>query len=382
LTRVAFSTETLFVTSQQAESGDIEMTAKEHERDAATVTDLPLRFACGAGGQPVSAASSDRELVISRDFAEAEEVGEMVPEARSKFTQISAGEFSGKVTRVELGDLVMHYICSSPETLNVSFTEADKSYFIMPFRWSGDLLWDGRTIQRPPLLYYPSRTEHVRRGRAVEGVAFAASTEWFESSVAALVGLDADEVPLRRGEIATSPRALEALPQLLLKTMAEVKATPEAFHDRKVQEMVAARIKGMLLSIVAAQPRVEWEKRYRVDATRIVRSAEEYFDRARDHVVSLADLCRASGVSARTLQYAFECICGMPPVQYFKRRRLSLARRALRQSEPIAGAVKAAALEAGFLHFGRFSADYQAMFGETPSETLNRSARRGSQVPR
>ena len=296
----------------------------------------------------------------------------MVPEAQCKFTQISAGEFSGRMTRVELGDLAMHYIFSSSETLNVSFTEADKSYFIAPFRWSGDLLWDGRTIQRPPLFYYPSRTEHVRRGRAVEGVAVAAPTEWFESSVAALVGVDANEVSLRRGEVATSPRASEALAQLLLKTMAEIEATPEAFHDRRVQEMVAARIKGMLLSIVAEQPRADWEKRYRVDATRIVRSAEEHFDRARNHVVSLADLCRAAGVSARTLQYAFEGICGMPPAQYFKRRRLSLARRVLRQSEPIAGAVKAAALEAGFLHFGRFSAEYQAMFGEMPSETLRK----------
>jgi AraC family transcriptional regulator, ethanolamine operon transcriptional activator len=87
-------------------------------------------------------------------------------------------------------------------------------------------------------------------------------------------------------------------------------------------------------------------------------------------------------VSARTLQYAFECICGMPPVQYFKRHRLSLARRALRRSEPSAGAVKTAALDAGFLHLGRFSAEYQAMFGEKPSETLTRPPQVGSRMPR
>jgi len=344
--------------------------------------DLSLPFASGASGRSSSAGASSRALLLSRKFTEAEEVGETVAEAQCKFTQISAGDFSGKVARVQLGDLAMHHLYSSPETLNITFNEGASALLIIPFQWSGELLWDGRVIKRPPLFYYPSGTEHVRRGRAIEGVALAVPSDWFESAVAALVGVDAHEVSLRRGEIATSPGETGTLTRLLLETITAVGANPEVFHERRVQERVSSRIKSAVLSIATAGPRSEWEKRYQLGATRIVRFAENYFEEARDHVVSLADLCRAAGVSARTLQYAFECICGMPPSQYFKRRRLSLARRALQQSEPIAGAVKVAALDAGFLHLGRFSAEYQAMFGEKPSETLHKSPQRVFQVPR
>jgi hypothetical protein len=195
-----------------------------------------------------------------------------VAEAQCKFTQISSGRFFGQVNRVELGDLTMHHLYSRPESLNVSVTEGDVSVFVLPFRWSGDRLWDGRPLRRPPPLYYPSGTEHIRRGRAVEGLAFAVPSDWFASAVAALVGIEVNDVRLQRGEIAISPKARDALAQRTLETMAAINATPAAFHDHRVQEMTAARIRNMLVSIVASEPRVEREQRNRVDATRIVRS--------------------------------------------------------------------------------------------------------------
>lgn len=322
------------------------------------------------GGAAAVTDSAGGELWTFHRFRDADEIGELIPETQSRFTQISAGEFSGQLKRVRLGDLAMHHIYSSAEALNVSFTEAEGAYFLMPFRWSGDLLWDRQPIDRPSILYYPAGVEHVRRGRALEGVALAVRGGWFESTIAALAGIEAPEVRLRRGPIAASPGAAESLRRVVLQTIESVASTPARFRDHRIQESAVERIKSELLSIVMGGSPIDGEERFPKDATRIVRLATDCFEEARDHAVSLADLCRAAGVSARTLHYAFECVCGMSPIQYFKRRRLTIARRALRTSEPGCGAVKVAALNAGFRHLGRFSAEYHALFGENPSETL------------
>ena len=105
----------------------------------------------------------------------------------------------------------------------------------------------------------------------------------------------------------------------------------------------------------------------------IVRRAEERFFASQAVSVSLADLCAATSVSQSTLYRAFDAVCGEPPLAYFHKRRLTEARRLLTNSPAYRGAVKHAALAAGFTEFGRFSVDYRQLFGESPSATLNRN---------
>jgi AraC family ethanolamine operon transcriptional activator len=84
-------------------------------------------------------------------------------------------------------------------------------------------------------------------------------------------------------------------------------------------------------------------------------------------------------VSERTLQYAFGDVYGMSPHTYLKSLRLAAARRLLLRSPDERGAVKRAALDAGFRQLGRFSVEYRQFFAESPSETL---ARHGGARPR
>jgi AraC family ethanolamine operon transcriptional activator len=102
----------------------------------------------------------------------------------------------------------------------------------------------------------------------------------------------------------------------------------------------------------------------------IVRIASEYFDAHADERVSLADLAKVAAASARSLNYAFQDLVGMSPMRYFRMKRLGRARSKLVQASPQRGAVKQAALSAGYTHLGRFSAEYHELFGELPSVTL------------
>ena len=88
----------------------------------------------------------------------------------------------------------------------------------------------------------------------------------------------------------------------------------------------------------------------------------------------IADLCRAAGVSERTLRNAFHDVHGLSPKQYLLRHGLEDARQALRLAQGTRGAVTLVATEHGFFELGRFAGVYRQLFGERPSDTLRRAS--------
>ncbi len=102
------------------------------------------------------------------------------------------------------------------------------------------------------------------------------------------------------------------------------------------------------------------------------RRAREYLDSHIDRSVSLAELCRVTGTSARTLQYAFRDHYGVAPQAYHRSRRLSAVHQVLKRRWPSETTVTDVALDHGFWHLGRFGQAYKARFHESPSETLAR----------
>jgi AraC family transcriptional regulator, ethanolamine operon transcriptional activator len=87
---------------------------------------------------------------------------------------------------------------------------------------------------------------------------------------------------------------------------------------------------------------------------------------------TVADICAALTVNQRTLARAMRTVRGTTPSQYLHGLALAEARAALLDSRT--RSVRQAALRCGFRELGRFAADYRAVFGENPSETLRRTA--------
>jgi AraC family transcriptional regulator, ethanolamine operon transcriptional activator len=112
--------------------------------------------------------------------------------------------------------------------------------------------------------------------------------------------------------------------------------------------------------------------RTRQAQSRIVKIAEDHAQSQTGASLYVTDLCRVTGVSERTLEYAFREITGLTPMAYLLRLRLHGVREALLAATPASTTVSAAALNWGFWHFGEFSRAYKDCFGELPSETLRR----------
>ncbi len=155
-----------------------------------------------------------------------------------------------------------------------------------------------------------------------------------------------------------------------------LRRTLYATDDRNVRQSPALRQleSDLMTLLLQAQPHNYRRFLHRKNdaGTWHLVAAEEYM-RASAHLpISLGEVCRAAGVNARTLQDSFRKKRGCTPMEFLRNIRMEQVRTGLLQpGEQTSVAGEAARW--GFLHFGRFSSEYRARFGELPSETLRRS---------
>lgn len=94
----------------------------------------------------------------------------------------------------------------------------------------------------------------------------------------------------------------------------------------------------------------------------------EEIERVPDRGYAVGDLARLSGMSARSLQYAFRERFQVSPMQYLRQVRLDRAHDDLAEGT---GTVAQVASYWGFTNLGRFAQAYRARFGEFPAATLD-----------
>ncbi len=152
---------------------------------------------------------------------------------------------------------------------------------------------------------------------------------------------------------------------------------PELFNTSEERRVAAqAELLDMLLTTLSSTSKLEPEKRERTRQLQsdIVHIAERYALANIDERLYVTDLCRAAGVSERSLEYAFRAVMGLSPTAYLTRIRLHRVHHALLQAKPGSTTVTEQALNWGFWHFGEFSRAYKDCFDELPSSTLRRTS--------
>lgn len=143
-----------------------------------------------------------------------------------------------------------------------------------------------------------------------------------------------------------SPKAMALLKEAMLRLIFENQ--PHHF---------SGRLGGKLLDVVVPQ---------------YVRKATDFMHAHMHEPLTVAEIAAAAGVSIRSLQAAFQHFQETTPVAYLRRIRLEAVRTELSMPEnelPI----REVALKWGFTHMSRFSAQYRAVYGVLPSDTVKRS---------
>src|SRR5437868_3039859 len=107
-------------------------------------------------------------------------------------------------------------------------------------------------------------------------------------------------------------------------------------------------------------------------ATIMIRFEEVLAQRLSD-ALHMPTLCELIGVTQQALRSSCAVFLGMSPTRYMLLRRLRQVRITLRDAAPDAVNIAELAQNFGFEQLARFAAAYQAVFGETPSTTLQRA---------
>ncbi len=94
------------------------------------------------------------------------------------------------------------------------------------------------------------------------------------------------------------------------------------------------------------------------------------------NVPSIFEVCQRLQVSRRTVQNSFQTVAETTPLNYLRCVRLNGVRRELLSTTAQQASIGDIASRWGFFHLSHFAEDYQALFGELPSQTARRQVQK------
>jgi len=239
---------------------------------------------------------------------------------------------------------------------------------------TGEARWMGRRVSADDLLIQRFNAEaDYMSGSVSDRVVFTIP----EAELATRIGLrtDADpELVLSCSVVRLDARVAARLRQACLEYLGMVWSSLATADRGAMLERVAQHLVEMLSeALVPGGHSYEPRSSVAQQPFGLIRRTEDYCSGTPDRPMRIGQLSREIGVSERTLRDAFHRMTGMGPHAWLKTMQLNRVYRTLRFADPDEVLVKQVAIANGFFHFGQFSSDYKRLFGELPSETLQRA---------
>ncbi|MGU7782696.1 helix-turn-helix domain-containing protein [Burkholderia sp. PU8-34] len=308
-------------------------------------------------------------------FTDVEEQARVFDGWSLNYTQISGGLFHGSSSIVSLGGVRLLVEDLDKVILQQGAVPSDRIAVAVPLELEGHARMCGEKSGRDSLhvfsslpafeFYSPAR--HVLMNIEIEPDKL--SSESMRTVAASLRARTLAPLIPMAADVADNLR------DLLRQTLAVVaKSSPvEAVTSPDRIELLARTVLYAISEVIAvapvdagsnvARPTKHWS---------LVNAVQERLQDASTCPLSIAELCVQLGISRRTVQYAFHEALDLNPIAYLRAVRLNHVRREFRLGE----SVTSAATKWGFWHLGSFAQDYRSMFGELPSVTAKRYARK------
>ena len=344
----------------QGVAGDV-----TRERDAAATN--TGRSASG------DASAFAREAILRLECNDADELATRIPGWGVEFTQLKPGSFSGNLTIIPLGSVLIGYGKYDQPLLQHVAGPPGCMIVNRPGRGSAPIRHLGRELQDDECFVGGSSSE----GEAMsEGVTYPTALS---------VRLDAWQTGPRW---LSDPRSLSVRGTTMRKTGAKwtnafldgmawivdaVAQYPDTFARTDVRASLADLLLVRVDALAAGDFPISEDRQARIHRRMAVQRAREYVRRNLAEPIRLSHLCRYARTEARALEYGFQDLVGMSPIAYIRTTRLHRARRILRSTAVSHRSISEIALDCGFWHLSQFAVDYKALFGESPSITFRRT---------
>ena len=308
--------------------------------------------------------------LLQRTFDDVDDLNMTARQWDNDFRQLDRGRFHGKL--LQFGMQGVHIVdCQFDRALKqVGTPPVGLRTVAVPANPDFRCEWRGHSIDGQSLMIFPRGSELS----SISAPGFHAYACSFPEELLSAVGESLevggmDELCGGAEAIRIEAATASKLSECLHRVCQSVRDKPTALSSAALRSQLTHNLPSTLLRALAAVrgkcPAITGPKRLATLAR-----AEKFIEQNAFHEIGVGDICEATGVSERTLQYAFIQKFGMGPKEYLNAFRLFLVRRQLRAADPRKTKVADVANECGFWHMGQFAADYRERFEELPSQTL------------
>lgn len=292
------------------------------------------------------------------------------------YTQLDKGPFSGTITSVASQGVQIFR-----ESMNRSVDELasapPNSYVIgLPTIVEGDALWSGNKLSKNSLITLDRNDELLfRTSHSSEITAAVISDERLEEYAERVEKLDLRPLMQKVNPVEALPPAIQSQLLALLYVGSEhiVKNTQQGIsHSHSWRQFEDNVFNTCVQALVAASNNNSRHHEYRVHRY-IVKKVRELTLAQYCDPLTIGDICIKLNISRRSLNHAFQQVLGITPVAYMRNIRLHRIRAELQYKSEQISNIACVASHWGFWHMSLFARYYRELFGECPSETLERS---------
>ncbi|MDP2819546.1 MAG: helix-turn-helix domain-containing protein [Polaromonas sp.] len=311
--------------------------------------------------------------VGSLRFCDVEEQASALAGWNQDYLQLSPGAFQGEIYQLHGTGIRLFFEQVQQSVFQTGLLPSDVLAVGIPLDASGVGMFCGKACEADTFHVFsgPSGFEfRTSRQHTMLGIELQLGHGWSNAGAAGQDQRENQGLPLQACALRMMPAALSELKTYLLTLFQSAQSRPRLLSN----PAVVATVADFLLDRMAQDNRgcgggvsgaacTHWK---------LVQQACAMVHDKLQQAPTVVQLCLDLGVSRRTLQNGFQRVLGVSPLTYLKAVRLHQARCTLKK----VSSVTEAATAFGFWHFGHFSQDYQAMFGERPSDTLRRHSPR------
>jgi len=290
------------------------------------------------------------------------------------FIQLEPGEFHVELMQIGIDTSLISRACFNRLVHQRGNPPQDFRTFAVLSDPSFRLVWRCREITGDVVMAFPPGEDLDAISQAGFDVFTLSFSEDILEEIGRRLGIPSTLDFLGKTEVFTChPYRMRELRKMLHDfCCAMIKAPPQK-RDHRLFGQLKDKIPLKLLSTLSATLLFsDTDKISSRVKDRALNTALACIEESADLPLSVKELCRISGASERTLQYAFLERFSVSPKAYLQSVRFNKVRRELRNGDPHSTRVTDIANDWGFWHMGQFAADYRRYFGELPSKTLGR----------
>lgn len=309
-------------------------------------------------------------IFFSRCFTNFEEYQALARGWNLDFKKISAGSFLGSITMLDMEQVQVAKTWLSGTILQNGLTPPGYRTFVLPADDNQHFIWLNKKIDSTQLIVFPENNilDSVSPDK-FHVLTIAIKLELLDEIISKNGYLNLDKnLNISENTFPADKNFLLYIQSFIRILFKKLYSDPLAIYTPVFRQNVCNKLPEMMLRYLDRRELTSPEKLDRRRDFGTIR-AVEYVQRNAHKAIVISDLCEATGLSERSLEYGFQERFSLSPKKFIKGFKLNKVRQALTENHD-EQKLSIIAKSYGFKHMGQFSADYKAMFDELPSETL------------